>query len=236
MPRLRRLVIATTNPHKVEEFRDLLDDLPYTLVSLADLGVAQDVEETGTTFAENAIIKAIAYADLTGELALADDSGLEIDALGGEPGVYSARWAGADVTYEERHRILLARLADVPAERRAARYQCVIAIAAPSPRGLIDVVEGTFEGRIADAPAGTGGFGYDPIFYVPAHGRTVGQMSAAEKHQISHRALAAAKAQVILRRLADEPNAANAANTTDAMRENTEIRDPRDDTSLPETH
>ncbi len=203
MPRRRRLVIATTNPHKVEEFRALLGDLPYQLVSLADLGVTQDVEETGATFAENAIIKAIAYADITGELALADDSGLEIDALGGEPGLYSARWAGADVTYQERHRILLARLADVPTERRTARYQAAIAIAAPAPQGLIEVVEGTLEGRIADAPAGTGGFGYDPIFYVPDAGRTVGQMSAAEKHQISHRARAAARAQVVLRRLAE---------------------------------
>jgi len=210
MRRMRRLVIATTNPHKVEEFRELLGDLPYQLVSLADLGVAQDVEETGTTFAENAVIKAVAYADITGELALADDSGLEIDALGGEPGVYSARWAGADVTYEERHRLLLARLADVPAARRTARYQCAIAIAAPSPQGLIDLVEGTLEGRIADAPAGTGGFGYDPIFYVPDAERTVGQLSAAEKHRISHRARAAANAQLVLRRLADGDDARDA--------------------------
>ncbi len=211
MRRARTLVIATTNPHKVEEFRDLLGDLPYTLVSLADLGVAQDVEETGDTFAANAILKAVAYADATGELALADDSGLEIDALGGEPGVFSARWAGADVTYEERHRILLERLAAVPAEQRTARYRCVIAIAAPAPVGLIAEVAGTLEGRIADAPAGTGGFGYDPIFYVPAAARTVGQMSAAEKHQISHRARAAANAQVVLRRLADERDNSNNA-------------------------
>jgi len=236
MPRLRRLVIATTNPHKVEEFRALLGDLPYELVSLADLGVAQDVEETGTTFAENAIIKAVAYADLTGELVLADDSGLEIDALGGEPGVYSARWAGADVTYEERHRILLARLGDVPAEQRAARYQCVIAIAAPPPRGLIEAVEGTFEGRIADAPAGTGGFGYDPIFLVPAVGRTVGQMSAAEKHQISHRALAAARAQVVLRRLADAADAADAKRADADRRDARDTRDTSDAMSATETH
>ena len=197
----RHLLIATTNPHKVEEFRTILADLPYTLVSLADVGVTQDVEETGATFAANAILKAVAYADLTGLLALADDSGLEIDALNGEPGIYSARWAGADITYEERHRILLARLADVPPDQRTARYRCAIALAQPAPRGLYGVVEGTLEGRIADAPAGTGGFGYDPIFYVPEQGRTVGQMSAEEKHRISHRARAAAKAHELLARL-----------------------------------
>ncbi|MEO7001452.1 MAG: RdgB/HAM1 family non-canonical purine NTP pyrophosphatase [Ktedonobacterales bacterium] len=200
-PPPQRLVIATTNPHKVEEFRALLADLPYTLVSLTDLGVTLDVEETGDTFAANAILKAVAYADITGLPTLADDSGLEIDALNGEPGIYSARWAGADVTYAERHRILLARLADVPPEGRTARYRCAIAVAEPAPRGLSGVVEGTLEGRIADAPAGTGGFGYDPIFYVPEQGRTVGQMSAQEKHRISHRARAASKAHDLLAHL-----------------------------------
>jgi len=204
MQQRRQLVIATTNPHKVEEFRAILADLPYTLISLADLGVMQDVEETGDTFAANAILKAVAYADLTGLLALADDSGLEIDALNGEPGIYSARWAGADVSYEDRHRILLVRLADVPAEQRTARYRCAIAIAQPAPHGLYGVVEGTLEGRIADAPAGTGGFGYDPIFYLPDQRRTVGQMSAEEKHRISHRARAAAKARALLAQLAQD--------------------------------
>ncbi|SRR5579875_2050231 len=204
MQRERRLLIATTNPHKVEELRDLLGDIPYTLVSLANLHVAQEVEETGVTFAENAILKATEYAALTGELALADDSGLEIDALGGEPGVYSARWAGANVSYEERFRILLARLSSVPTEQRTARYRCVIAVAAPAPRGLLGLAEGTLEGRIADAPAGSGGFGYDPIFYVPEQARTVGQMSLAEKQRISHRARAAARAHDLLLRLAKE--------------------------------
>ncbi len=201
----RRLVIATTNPHKVEEFRGLLAGLPFELISLSDVGIAADVEETGTTFAENAIIKAVAYAELAGMLALADDSGLEIDAMDGAPGVYSARWAGPEVTYAARNRMLVDRLAGLPDERRGARYRCAIAVAEPPPRGLVGVVEGTLEGRIAEAPAGYGGFGYDPIFFVPEEGRTVGQMSAEEKSRISHRARAALAARPLLERLAGEP-------------------------------
>jgi XTP/dITP diphosphohydrolase len=192
----QRLVIATTNPHKVEEFRELLAGVPFTLTSLSELGIAQDVPETGATFEENAIIKARAYAELTGLLTLADDSGLEIDALD-----------GADVPYETRNRMLVERLAGLPDERRGARYQCVIAVAAPPPRGLLGVVSGVFEGRIAREPAGSGGFGYDPIFFVPEQGRTVGQMTAAEKHAISHRALAARAARPLLERLANDDQA-----------------------------
>ncbi|HEX9037349.1 MAG TPA: RdgB/HAM1 family non-canonical purine NTP pyrophosphatase [Ktedonobacterales bacterium] len=198
----RRLLIATTNPHKVEEFRGLLAGLPYELVSLTDLGIAADVEETGTTFAENAVIKAVAYAEMSGLPALADDSGLEVDALDGAPGLYSARWAGPEVTYAVRNRLIVERLAGLPDERRGARYLCAIAIAEPPPRGLFGVVEGRLEGRIADAPAGEGGFGYDPIFLVPEDGRTVGQMSADEKSRISHRARAAWAARPLLERLA----------------------------------
>lgn len=200
----RRLLIATTNPHKIREFREILVGLPYELATPLDLGLSIEVEETGATFAENAALKATAWADAAHMLALADDSGLEIDALGGEPGIYSARWAGEDISYEERFRILLARLADVPAERRTARYRAAIAVAEPAPDGLCGMVEGTLEGQIASAPAGSGGFGYDPIFYVPDQQRTVGQMSAEEKHRISHRARAAEAARVLLQRLADE--------------------------------
>jgi XTP/dITP diphosphohydrolase len=202
----RRLLIATTNPHKIEEFREILAGLPYKLVTPNDLGLALEVEETGTTFAENAVLKATAWADVANMMALADDSGLEIDALGGAPGIYSARWAGEDVSYEERFRILLERLADVPAERRTARYRAAIAIAEPAPGGLLGVVQGTLEGQIAFAPAGSGGFGYDPIFYVPEQERTVGQMSAAEKQRISHRARAAAAARELLQHLAEMPS------------------------------
>jgi XTP/dITP diphosphohydrolase len=200
----RRLLIATSNPHKVEEFRALLAGLPYTLLSLRDAGVTTEVPETGTTFAENAILKAISYAEMTGLLALADDSGLEIDALGGEPGIYSARWAGPDVTYPERFRLLFARLAGVPPEGRTARYRAALAIAGPGMRGLRGIVEGTLEGRIAEEARGSDGFGYDPIFLVPEFGRTVGEMPAEEKHQISHRARAAAAARGVLLRIASE--------------------------------
>lgn len=205
MAQARRLVIATTNPHKVEEFRDLLAGLPYTLVSLADVGVDLDVEETGATFAENATIKAVTYAEVTGLLTLADDSGLAIDALDGWPGIHSARWIGPEVGYETRNRMILDRLASLPDTERGARYICAVAVALPPPRGLAGVVEGRVEGRIAQAPSGAGGFGYDPIFFAPELGQTFGAVSAAQKHRVSHRARAAEAARPLLLRLAEEP-------------------------------
>ena len=196
------LLIGTSNEDKIRELRELLAGVPYTILTPADLALTLEVEETGSTFAENAVLKALAYARAAGTLALADDSGLEIDALGGEPGVYSARWAGADATYPERFELLLARLADVPAERRTARYQCVMAVAAPPPRGLLGQAVGTWEGRIAEAPRGTGGFGYDPIFLLPESGRTVGELARAQKQRQSHRARAAQGVRVLLMQLA----------------------------------
>lgn len=187
-----RVVLASTNRHKIDEFRALLADVPCELIGPDDLGLTIEVEETGTTFHENAVLKAIAYAEAANLPALADDSGLEIDALGGEPGVYSARWAGVETSYEDRFRILFERLASVSDERRTARYRCVIAVAQPAPHGLYTVVDGTLEGRIAREARGSGGFGYDPIFYVPEKGRTVGEMTPSEKHAISHRGRAAA--------------------------------------------
>jgi XTP/dITP diphosphohydrolase len=198
----RRLVLASTNPHKIAEFRALLAGAPFELLSPADLGVTVQVEETGDTFDENAILKAFAYAEASGLLALADDSGLEIDGLGGAPGVHSARWAGVDTSYEERFRLLEQRLAGIPDEQRTARYRSAIALAEPAPRGLYAVVSGTLEGRIARTPRGTEGFGYDPIFFLPERGKTVGELTAAEKNSISHRARAAAAAQPLLARLA----------------------------------
>lgn len=198
----RRLVVATSNPHKVDEFRAILSDIPFDIVSLAELGLNVTVEETGVTFADNAILKAIACAEAARELSLADDSGIEVDALDGEPGIRSNRWAGEGVSPAERNRLLNERLVGVPDERRMARFRCAIAIAGPAPLGLYDVVEGTVEGRIVHEPRGSGGFGYDPIFYVPELGRTVGELPDEEKNRISHRARAAAKASVSLRRLA----------------------------------
>jgi XTP/dITP diphosphohydrolase len=202
---LPHVVLATSNPHKLQEFREILADLPCTLVSPTELGLQVELEETGVTFADNAILKAIAYAEAAGLPTLADDSGLEIDALDGEPGVYSSRWAGVETPYPERFRIIEARLADVPDERRTARYRAAIALAEPAPRGLYQVVDGTVEGRIAREPRGSGGFGYDPIFYVPDLGGTFGELPAAEKHRVSHRARAAQAAhQPLLQMLAHD--------------------------------
>ncbi len=197
------VLIATTNPHKVAEFRQIFADLPYELVTPADVDVSPAVEETGATFEQNAILKALAYADASGLLTLADDSGLEIDALNGEPGVYSARWAGEDVTYPQRFVILNERLRGVPATERTARYRCAIAIASPAPLGLYAVVDGTLEGAIATEPRGTAGFGYDPIFLLPTVGRTVAEIPAEEKHRISHRGKAGRAAAHLLRQFTE---------------------------------
>lgn len=197
-----RLLIATTNPHKLAEFIALLRPAPFELVDPRSLGLDLDVAETGATFRENAIIKALAWAHAADMLALADDSGLEIDALNGEPGVYSARWAGADVTYPERFRILLERLRDVPRERRTARYHCVLAVADPTRVRL--VTDGVVEGYIAEQPRGANGFGYDPIFEVPARGQTFGELGEEYKHSVSHRGRAVAAALPGLRALASD--------------------------------
>ena len=187
------ILFGTSNPHKLAELRAILGDLPFTLLGLDDIASTPEVEETGATFAENAILKATAYACASGLLTLADDSGLEIDALGGEPGVYSARWAGIDTPYSERFRIILERLAPTPPEQRTARFRCVIAIA--RPEGLLTTAEGVLEGMIATEARGAGGFGYDPILYLPAYGKTVAELPAEVKNQISHRARAAAQAR-----------------------------------------
>ncbi len=193
---MRTLLLATTNEHKLNEFRAIFQDLPLTLLSLRDVNLDMDVEETGTTFAENATIKAQAYAQAAHMLALADDSGLEIDALGGAPGIYSARFAGRETPYEERFKLLLARLQGVPPSQRTARFRCAIALAEPS--GYTRVVEGTIEGIISERPRGENGFGYDPIFLVPELGMTTAEMAPEEKNRISHRGNAARAARRLL--------------------------------------
>ncbi len=193
---MRSLLLATTNRHKIEEFRTIFSDLPWHLLSLHDIHVDMDVEETGTTFAENATLKALTYARATGMFALADDSGLEIDALGGAPGVYSARFIRPDASYDERFRVILETMQGLSAELRAARFRCVIALAEPS--GSVRSVEGVIEGVIADAPRGQNGFGYDPIFLVPSLGKTTAELSSDDKNSISHRGRAAQKARELL--------------------------------------
>ena len=187
---MRSLLLATTNRHKLEEFRAIFADLSFHLLSLRDLHLDLDVEETGTTFAENARLKALAYAHASGMLTLADDSGLEIDALGGAPGVYSARFLHPDASYEERFRVILERLRGLPMEQRSARFCCVITLAEPA--GYCRSVTGVVEGVIADAPRGEHGFGYDPIF-VPneGDGKTLAEMDDQEKDAVSHRGNAA---------------------------------------------
>ena len=193
---MRTLLLATTNEGKLNEFRSIFRELPFTLLSLRDVQIDLDVEETGTTFAENAVLKARTYAQTSGMLALADDSGLEIDALGGAPGIYSARFAGRETPYAERFRLIQARLQNIPFAERTARFRCAIALAEPS--GYTRVVEGTIEGLIAEEPRGENGFGYDPIFLVPEFGRTTAEMEPAEKNGISHRGRAAEAARRLL--------------------------------------
>lgn len=193
---MQALLLATTNRHKLKEYRAIFSDLPFTLLSLYDVHLDIHVEETGATFAENAALKARAYAQASGLLALADDSGLEIDALDGAPGVYSARFAGSETSYEERFRLILERLRGLSMEQRTARFRCAIAIAEPS--GYCRVVEGIIEGVIADSPRGEHGFGYDPIFLVPELGKTTAEVVPEQKNRISHRGRAAQMAYVLL--------------------------------------
>jgi len=193
---MRVLLLATTNRHKLEEYRAMFSDLPIKLLSLEDIQLDFDVEETGSSFAENAVLKARAYAQASGMLTLADDSGLEIDALDGAPGVLSARFAGKGTSYEERFRLILAQLKGIPAEQRTARFRCTIALAEPT--GYTRVVEGTIEGMIADSPRGKHGFGYDPIFFVPELGKTMAELTSDQKNRISHRGRAAQAARILL--------------------------------------
>jgi XTP/dITP diphosphohydrolase len=205
-----RLLIATHSAHKLAELRELLDLEHAELVSLDDLGIPDDPVETGETFETNARIKARFGARRTGLLTLADDSGLEVVALGGAPGVRTRRYAGPHATDEDNNTKLLAALDGLPPERRTARYVCVLALAMPRPgaasRDAVPIrsVRGTTRGRIALTPRGSGGFGYDPIFEPegePPGGRTFGLWSAAEKHAVSHRGRAARRMTPILREL-----------------------------------
>jgi XTP/dITP diphosphohydrolase len=206
VPTRPRVVIATRSAHKLRELRELLDVDGVELVSLHDLGVEGEPVEDGLTFETNARIKARFAARATGLPALADDSGLEVDALGGRPGVRTRRYAGPNATDEENNVRLLGELEGLPPTQRAARYVCVLALATPdaaAPGGLgIIVRRGTTRGRIAEVARGSGGFGYDPIFEPtaePPGGRTFGQYTAAEKHRISHRARAARRMAPVLR-------------------------------------
>ncbi len=195
-----KLLVATNNAHKLGEYQALLDGLPISLTSLPEEGINAAVEEDGRTFQENAIIKARAYASMSGVLTMADDSGLEVEALGGAPGVYSSRYAGLDASDVERVHYLLSKLKDAPWEKRKARFRAVIAIA--HPQGGLWVCEGSCEGFVAFEPRGDRGFGYDPIFYLPDLAVTMAELPPFVKNRISHRAEAAEKATKVLKELA----------------------------------
>ena len=197
-----RLLLATSNPGKVAEFRRLLDGCGWEIVTPAEVGLSLDVEETGQTYAENATLKAVEYAEASGLVALADDSGLEVDALGGRPGPLSARYAGPDLTDQERVQALLEELAGVPDKERTARFRCLIAIAKPA--GKVELVEGTVEGQITHEPRGENGFGYDPVFLLPERGMTTAELPSDEKHAISHRGAAAREARTVLEKMLRE--------------------------------
>jgi len=191
-----KLLIATRNQGKLREYEALLTGLGLELVDLTEAGIALEVEERGATFEENAVLKARAYAQASGLLTLADDSGLQVDALGGEPAIRSARYDGHGGSDEDRYWLLLRHLEGVPEQERRARFRCVIAIATPG--GEVHTAEGTCEGRIAFQPRGSHGFGYDPVFFVLEYGCTMAQLPPELKNRISHRARAAEGAREIL--------------------------------------
>lgn len=191
---MKKLLVATKNPGKVREIQAVLSDLPVEIVTLEQYPEAPEVEEAGATFLENAVAKAVAYARFSGLLSLADDSGLEVDALDGAPGVFSKRFGSCD---PERIAKILELMRDVPDEKRTARFRCVVAVA--SPDGRVETCEATLEGFIAREPRGTNGFGYDPIMYVPELGKHVAELSLEEKNAISHRGKALIKARELLK-------------------------------------
>ena len=182
---MRRIIFATGHEGKLKEIRKILAGMPYEVVSMKEAGVKADIVEDGTTFQENALIKARTVSAVTGEIAMADDSGLVIDYLNGEPGIYSSRYMGEDTSYDIKNRHLIDVLAGVPEEQRSARFIC--AAACVWPDGREEVVTAAMEGRIGHEIAGKNGFGYDPIFYLPERGCTSAEISEEEKNEISHR-------------------------------------------------
>lgn len=194
-----KIVLATQNAGKVDELREMLTELDIEVLSLLDFPAWEEIEETGATFQENALIKAQVTMERTGLIALADDSGLEVDALGGAPGVYSARYAGEPKDDERNIDKLLEMLERVADDDRTARFRCALAVVTPD--GEVFNTEGTVEGKVLRARRGSGGFGYDPVFFVPDFGRTMAELGMAQKNKLSHRAQAFHKVIPILKDL-----------------------------------
>lgn len=202
MTAMCKVLIATNNPHKLAEYREILAGLPVQLTSPGEEGFELDPEETGQSFEENAVLKATAFAEASGLLTLADDSGLEIDALGGEPGIYSARYNNtAKDDHAGRCQVVLKKLAaqQTPWAERTARFRCVIALA--NREKVFGTVSGAVEGFIALEPKGSGGFGYDPIFFVPELNKNMAELSAKAKHNISHRGRAVRAALPLIKKI-----------------------------------
>lgn len=197
-PAKKKLVVATRNPGKLTEISAYLGDLPLEILSLWDYPEMTEVEETGSTFEENALLKAKAVAAYCGEMTLADDSGLEVDCLGGAPGVYSARFAGEPSDTDRNNQKLLEMMAGVPTSERGGRFRCVIALVDPS--GESRLARGSCEGIITLEPSGNKGFGYDPLFFLPELGKTMAELELDQKNRISHRARALAETRDILSR------------------------------------
>ncbi len=196
---MKRIIFVTGNKGKLAEIEKILKDLDYEVVSMKDAGVSVDIDENGSTFEENAMIKARAVHDATGEMTMADDSGLEIDALDGRPGIYSARFMGEDTPYSVKNKALIDALKGVPDEKRTARFVCACALVLPDGTGY--TVRGTFEGRIGYEEKGSNGFGYDPIFFLPERGCTSAELSPEDKNEISHRGQALRKMKEIIKDL-----------------------------------
>jgi XTP/dITP diphosphohydrolase len=194
---MRKIIFATGNQGKMREIREILADMDVEVLSMKEAGINLDIVENGSTFEENAAIKARAVCEAAGEIVLADDSGLEIDYLNKEPGIYSARYMGEDTSYHIKNASLIERLEGVPDEERTARFVC--AVAAAFPDGTVKTVRATMEGRIGYEEKGENGFGYDPIFFLPEYGCTSAQLSMEEKNKISHRgkALRAIKEELL---------------------------------------
>lgn len=193
----RKVIFATSNEGKMKEVRAILEDLGMEVLSMKEAGISVDIVEDGTTFEENAVIKATEIQKVCGEIVLADDSGLEVDYLNKEPGIYSARYMGEDTSYKIKNQSLIDRLEGVEDEKRTARFVCVIAAAFPD--GSVEVTRGTIEGQIGYEEKGENGFGYDPIFYVPEYGCTTAQLSPEQKNEVSHRGKALRQMKEVIR-------------------------------------
>lgn len=192
-----KIVFATANEGKVKEIKEILGDFPIEVVSMKEMGITADIEENGATFEENSLIKARALVKLTGLPALADDSGLEVDYLNGEPGIYSARYLGRDTDYDYKNNYIIDKLSEAKGEERSARFVCVISLVLPDGREFVE--KGVVEGLIGYEQKGENGFGYDPIFYLPEYGKTSAELPPEEKNRISHRgkALTAMKKLIV---------------------------------------